>query len=107
MAALQWGALTDVGRSRTGNEDSIVAQFPVFAVADGMGGHVAGEVASQVTVEHLAALGADGEPTGERLVSAMYPLHRYTEAIEHAASAGPRAGIKICFDLRNERERNR
>ena len=43
----------------------------------------------------------------ERLVSASYPLHRYTEAIEHAASAGPRAGIKICFDLRNERERNR
>ena len=43
----------------------------------------------------------------ERLVSALYPLHRYTEAIEHAASAGPRAGIKICFDLRNERERNR
>ncbi len=43
----------------------------------------------------------------ERLVSASYPLNRYTEAIEHAASAGARSGIKVCFDLRNERERNR
>jgi len=36
-----------------------------------------------------------------RLVSATYPLARYTEAIEHAASAGPRGAVKVAFDLRN------
>ena len=35
-----------------------------------------------------------------RLVSATYPLRRYTEAIEHAATAGPRGAVKIAFDLR-------
>ena len=43
----------------------------------------------------------------ERLVSGTYPLGRYREAIEHAASAGRRGAVKIAFDMRNERERNR
>jgi PPM family protein phosphatase len=76
MVALRWGALTDVGRSRSLNEDAIVATFPVFAVADGMGGHAAGEVASQLTAEHLANLVANGDPTGERLVSAIQAANR-------------------------------
>ena len=76
MVALRWGALTDVGRSRSLNEDAIVATFPVFAVADGMGGHAAGEVASQLTAEHLANLSANGDPTGERLVSAIQAANR-------------------------------
>ena len=41
------------------------------------------------------------------LVSATYPLADYRRAIEHAASAGRRGGVKIAFDLRNEKERNR
>ena len=39
----------------------------------------------------------------ERLVSAVYPLERWREAIEHAADAGRRGGVKIAFDLRGER----
>jgi threonine dehydrogenase-like Zn-dependent dehydrogenase len=38
-----------------------------------------------------------------RLVSATYPLARYTEAIEHAATAGRRGAVKVAFDLRDER----
>jgi threonine dehydrogenase-like Zn-dependent dehydrogenase len=41
-----------------------------------------------------------------RLVSATYPLHRYTDAIEHAANAGPRGAVKIAFDMRNEKQRD-
>ena len=46
--AVRWGAATDVGRVRAGNEDAFVAEPMVFGVADGMGGHQAGEVASDI-----------------------------------------------------------
>lgn len=46
-----WAAVTDIGRVRTHNEDSILAQPPLFVVADGLGGHEAGEVASSIAVE--------------------------------------------------------
>jgi threonine dehydrogenase-like Zn-dependent dehydrogenase len=39
----------------------------------------------------------------ERLVSALYPLDRYTDAIDHAANAGRRGAVKIAFDLRPDR----
>jgi threonine dehydrogenase-like Zn-dependent dehydrogenase len=42
-----------------------------------------------------------------RLVTATYPLARYTEAIEHAAEAGARGATRIAFDLRPEKERTR
>jgi threonine dehydrogenase-like Zn-dependent dehydrogenase len=40
-----------------------------------------------------------------RLVSATYPLKRYEDAIDHAATAGRRGAVKVAFDLRPERER--
>ena len=51
---LGWSAVTNVGRKRAVNEDSFVAQSPVFAVADGMGGHSAGDIASAAVVTRLA-----------------------------------------------------
>jgi serine/threonine protein phosphatase PrpC len=51
---LAWAALTDTGHRREVNEDSVVTQSPVFAVADGMGGHSAGDVASKAVVTRLA-----------------------------------------------------
>lgn len=47
---LRWGAATDAGRVRELNEDSLLAEPPLFAVADGVGGHAAGEVASGIAV---------------------------------------------------------
>jgi threonine dehydrogenase-like Zn-dependent dehydrogenase len=41
----------------------------------------------------------------EQLVSATYPLDRYRDAIEHAATAGRRGAVKVVFDLRQERRR--
>lgn len=40
-----------------------------------------------------------------RLVSATYPLDRFTEAVEHAATAGRRGAVRIALDLRNEKRR--
>lgn len=48
-----WAARTDVGRIRSHNEDAVLADPPLFAVADGLGGHEAGEVASHIAVETL------------------------------------------------------
>ena len=51
---LAWGSASDVGRKRQVNEDSVVALPGVFAVADGLGGHSAGDVASAAAVTRLA-----------------------------------------------------
>lgn len=46
-----WGVATDAGGRRTVNEDAVLAEPPVFLVADGMGGHVHGSMASTAVVE--------------------------------------------------------
>jgi PPM family protein phosphatase len=51
---IAWAAHTDVGLRRAANEDSYIVQPPVFAVADGMGGHSAGDLASTAVVTRLA-----------------------------------------------------
>lgn len=53
MTRFAWGAATDTGRVRQANEDSLLTVDGLFAVADGMGGHKAGEVASHLAVETL------------------------------------------------------
>ena len=52
--ALSWAAQTNTGFKRSGNQDSYLAAAPVFAVADGMGGHAAGDEASAAVVMRLA-----------------------------------------------------
>jgi len=51
---LSWGIASDVGQRRAVNEDSVVALPGVFAVADGLGGHSAGDVASAAAVARLS-----------------------------------------------------
>lgn len=50
------GAATDIGQVREGNEDSYLVLDPLFAVADGMGGHRGGEVASDLAVQTIRRL---------------------------------------------------
>ena len=53
---------SDTGRQRTANEDSYFARAPMFAVADGMGGAQAGEVASRLAAEAFEPVERGGEP---------------------------------------------
>jgi PPM family protein phosphatase len=69
---LDWGSSSDVGRVRQLNEDSVLAMAPIFLVADGMGGHAAGEIASALTVEVFGALATlDGSLTSSDIRTAL------------------------------------
>ena len=59
----------------------------------------------RLTTSFDLALELAGKVSFDRLVSALYPLDRYVDALSHAAEAGRRGGIKIAFDMRNERHR--
>lgn len=61
---------TDTGRQRRANEDAYFARAPLFAVADGMGGAQAGEVAAQAAVETLAQGLPDGSGSVEERLAA-------------------------------------
>ncbi|MEV4999634.1 PP2C family protein-serine/threonine phosphatase [Nocardioides sp. LML1-1-1.1] len=78
---LHHGAATDVGRVREANEDSYLADPPVFVVADGMGGHDRGDVASAIVVEEFARLASEGYDAehGAEVVAAT--LHAVQERI--------------------------
>ena len=67
---------TDVGRQRSANEDSLVVDPPLFAVADGMGGAKAGEVASAVAVEAVEGATESGEPAEAQLANIVRQANR-------------------------------
>jgi PPM family protein phosphatase len=69
-----FGAATDIGRARERNEDSYLAEEPLFAVADGMGGHRAGDVASALALETLQDIAASGD--WDRLVEQVRKANR-------------------------------
>jgi PPM family protein phosphatase len=67
---------TDVGRQRNANEDSLVVRPPLFAVADGMGGARAGEVASALAVEAVESAHESEEPAEAQLADIVRAANR-------------------------------
>jgi protein phosphatase len=84
-------ALTDPGRVRRRNEDSFVCEPPLFAVADGMGGAQAGEIASRIAATAFREAGsADTADPGARLRSIIQEANRriYARAARDPEVAG-------------------
>lgn len=89
MTRLAWGSATDTGRIRQANEDALLTVDGLYAVADGMGGHQAGEVASHLALETLArAFDAAGTDV---LVAAVEQAN--TALVERAAGDPGLAGM--------------
>jgi serine/threonine protein phosphatase PrpC len=77
---LRWGAATDTGLVRPANEDAVLAEDGLYAVADGMGGHAAGEVASSIALatlhEHLGNTGVDSARLTDAIRAANDAVHQ-------------------------------
>jgi PPM family protein phosphatase len=83
---LRYAVASDVGQRREANEDSVYASPHLLAVADGMGGHVAGEVASQAAVTAISELDkrltADADPLEELFGAVREAVSRLTSLAE-------------------------
>lgn len=92
MHRLSYAAKTDAGTVRPDNQDSVLADPPVFAVADGIGGSAGGAEASQAIVAELAVLaGTVADP--EHVEAAVRAAHDRVVAL-HAEI--PTAGSTLC-----------
>ena len=75
MLVLKHAALSDVGRNRELNEDNYLVKDNIFAVADGMGGHLAGEVASNIALKSVARNLKKIKPAAEQIKKAFKIAH--------------------------------
>jgi protein phosphatase len=87
---LKWGASTDVGMVRQQNEDSYLAEENLYVVADGMGGHNAGEVASALAVTTLKAGARSGIDSVERFRELVQQANTaiYTASLDDSTQSG-------------------
>ena len=93
MTVLRHGAVTHTGMVRTVNQDTNLVAEPLFAVADGMGGHAAGEVASRVAVDVLRD---NARPTAEGLVQAIRIANRAVWEKSEAEPSMRGMGTTLC-----------
>jgi serine/threonine protein phosphatase PrpC len=83
LMLVKWGASSDTGTLRVQNEDSFLAEEKIFVVADGMGGHNAGEVASAMAIKMLAEAQANGISDASQLAKVIEQINH---SIFHAAA---------------------
>ena len=88
MIRFSHGAATSVGRVRQVNEDRFLAVPPLFVVADGMGGHGSGDVASTIAIEEMAACAALRPLFTEAVLTALEHANRHIIERDKASRMG-------------------
>src|SRR5215813_4011147 len=90
--ALRYAVRTDVGLLREGNEDSAYAGPHLLAVADGMGGYEAGEVASAAVISTVAPLDRAAMPESELIDALAAAVNTAKEALRRIVDSDPSVG---------------
>lgn len=85
---LSAGARTDRGLRRAANEDAYLAEYPVYVVADGMGGHDAGDRASAAVIDAFRPLLGRHDLTPADVTEAVRAAHRAVSAIARRSPRG-------------------
>ena len=91
MIHFSHGAATSVGRVRQVNEDSYLAVPPLFVVADGMGGHGSGDLASRIAIEDMSACVALRPLFAEAVLTALEHANRHIIERDEASRMGTTA----------------
>jgi len=91
MIRFSHGAATSVGRVRQVNEDSYLAVPPLFVVADGMGGHGSGDLASRIAIEDMSACAELRPLFAEAVLTALEHANRHIIERDEANRMGTTA----------------
>lgn len=90
---LSWAGMTHTGRRREINQDALLASYPLFIVADGMGGHIGGEIASASTVDRLGRVVDAGHVNPKAIEKAL--SHAVRDIASHPETTDDGTGTTL------------
>jgi serine/threonine protein phosphatase PrpC len=102
---VRWGAASRRGKARAVNQDDYLALSPVFAVADGMGGHAAGDVASRCVIDALTVLADLNETTPTNITTCLAKARSAIGRIHFDSGAPPGSTVSAAIVTRERHGR--
>ncbi|WP_081416299.1 PP2C family protein-serine/threonine phosphatase [Gryllotalpicola ginsengisoli] len=99
---LHAASATDRGNRRSGNEDSHLAEFPVYIVADGMGGHDAGDVASAAVIRAFTPLVGRRDVRPDEVADVIRKAHQSVVSISDHTPRGAGSTLTGVVQVRHD-----
>ena len=97
---MKWVTRTHVGNVRKSNQDTVVLGQHVYGVADGMGGHLAGDIASRMAADLLTEMLQDREPSPDALKQCVQDMNLrvYERQLDDPALSGMGTTLTVIWD---------